>query len=499
MQKIFDTKTKNKKMFIPIKARHVGMYVCGPTVYDFLHIGNYRGAIFFNFVRNFFIHLGYSVNYVYNYTDVDDKIINRARDLKIHWQELTEKYINEFEKDYAALGLTPPTHTPRCSDYITHMVDFIKKLQLKGHAYVTDFGVYFDVKSFSKYGELSNKSIDEMQVGYRIKEDSQKKHACDFALWKLSKPDEPSWPSPWGEGRPGWHIECSVMSKELLGDRLDIHGGGIDLCFPHHENEKAQSECCSGSRFVNFWMHNNMLNFEDAKMSKSLGNTLKGRAFIKQHGGELLKYMILSHHYRSPIDFSKNKILLAKQALFKFYSSLALAQKMTQKHPLATGRAAGKAMEFGFFKNLNSKIQDALLDDFNTSKAFAYFFEGVAEFNKKVRQGGHILWGEKEAALAAQYWQWLKTHGHSMALFQEDPLEFLRNLQQSFLQDKNIQIKDVDRLVEARSKARAEKNYTLADDVRNQLLKLGIAVQDLGSGGSYWELDKSAFGLDEAL
>lgn len=277
--RIYNTETGKKEEFKPIEEGHVKMYVCGPTVYDFLHIGNYRGAIFFNTVRNWLERRGYIVTYVYNYTDVDDKILNRAKEENVEPKVIAEKYIAEFQKDYKLLHLRPHSKNPKVTEFMDKIIMFISDLIEKGFAYELNGDVYFDVHKFKEYGRLSNKKLEDLESGYRIEVNDNKKNPSDFALWKSAKENEQSWESPWGAGRPGWHIECSVMATSILGDTIDIHGGGLDLVFPHHENEIAQSEACTGHKFVKYWMHNNMLEFGSQKMSKSLGNVRTGRSF----------------------------------------------------------------------------------------------------------------------------------------------------------------------------------------------------------------------------
>tara|TARA_B100000749_G_scaffold280895_1_gene280605 strand:+ start:37152 stop:38609 length:1458 start_codon:yes stop_codon:yes gene_type:complete len=481
---IYNTQSRSKEEFVPVHKGEVRMYVCGPTVYDFLHIGNYRGAIFFNLVRNWFEKSGYSVKYVYNYTDVDDKIINRANDEGVTAEDISKKYIAEFEKDYSYLKLRPHTANPKVSEHMEDIIEIIEGLIENNKAYAVDGDVYYAVQSFEEYGKLSNKKIDEMQEGHRIEVDSRKKHPADFALWKKAKDGEPSWKSPWSDGRPGWHIECSAMSRALLGDTLDIHGGGLDLVFPHHENEIAQSEGCTGHQYVKYWMHNNMLEFGNQKMSKSLGNVRTGRSFLEQYNGEILKYMMLSAHYRSTIDFSEDPVNRAIQALARFYSALALAKTNMDK-----GGALAPVPE-KFQKLLDEqsdKIKDALDDDFGTPEVFAALFEVVREFNKQVRRPGKP--NDAMIATSEVFYHWIISQGEVMALFSEPAAEFLKALDDMLLDQKSLKREEIDKLVAQRAQARADKDFAASDEIRDQLIDLGIAVMD-AADGSTWEVAK---------
>jgi len=477
--------SKKKEHFKTLKYGYVSMYVCGPTVYDFLHVGNFRGAIFFNAVRNWLEKKGYEVNYVYNYTDVDDKIINRANELGITPKELSEKYIAEFEKDYSGLRLRPHTSNPKVSEHIDNIIKMISSLIEKDKAYTTPSGdVYFSVENFSDYGKLSNKNIEELEVGVRIEANKEKKHNSDFALWKGAKEGEISWTSPWGEGRPGWHIECSVMAKEVLGESIDIHGGGLDLVFPHHENEIAQSEACSGKEYVKYWMHNNMLEFGNQKMSKSLGNVKTGRSFIEEYNGEVLKFLNLSSHYRSVIDFSDVQIGRAIASLAKFYSSLKYAENLIAKGLALVPVPADfqKLMD-----ECTKGFEDSMNDDFNTADALSKFFELMRQFNNLTRKPGKVK--PEYKAIAEVYFHWIKDKGNIIALFQESPSEYLTLLDDMLLRQKNLKRSDIDELVTERTQVRADKNYARSDEIRDELATKGILVSDTPEGTT-WEVEK---------
>lgn len=480
---IYNSKTQKKEDFVPLTPNEVKMYVCGPTVYDFLHVGNFRGAIFFNLVRNWLEYRGLKVNFVYNYTDVDDKIINRAKEEKVDSYQVSQKYIAEFEQDFNRLGLTKHTHNPKVTEFINPIVQLIEKLVASGHAYAVDGDVYYDVHSFPNYGKLSHKNLEDLEAGFRIEVDSRKKHVADFALWKMSKIGEPAWQSPWGMGRPGWHIECSAMAQTLLGDSIDIHGGGLDLIFPHHENEVAQSEGASGKTFAKYWMHNNMLNFGSQKMSKSLGNVRTGRSFMDEYHAEVLKYLMLSSHYRSVLDFSPSAIGNSITGLARVYSSLAFATK-------ASELGADVHTSADFQKVLDEAkvgVERSLDDDFNTPEAMACLFEVVRSFNNMARGPGAVT--PKKAAIARAFLAWVKWYGSVMSLFLEPPGQFLRFLDDTLLRQKNLKREDIDMMVAERTKARQAKDFARADEVRNQLKELGIQVQDTAAG-SEWEVEK---------
>lgn len=481
---IYNTLSRVKEEFKPLVEGEVKMYVCGPTVYDFLHIGNYRGPIFFNLVRNWFEKSGFKVTYVYNYTDVDNRIINRANEEGVTAEQISTKYIKEFEKDYKALELKKHSHNPKVSEHMDYIIQFISELIKTGKAYESQGDVYFSVETFPEYGKLSNINIEELEQGHRIELGDKKIAAEDFALWKASKPDEPTWDSPWSKGRPGWHIECSAMIRKVLGDTIDIHGGGLDLVFPHHENEIAQSEGCTGHKFVRYWMHNNMLEFGSQKMSKSLGNVTTGRSFLEEYNPEILKYMMLSSHYRSVIDFSDEQMDKCIRALAKFYSSLRLAKIIMQE---GLSLAAVPIKFEKLIADADNKVVQALDDDFNTPEAFAAFFEVTREFNKKVATPGKVT--PEKAAISEVFYHWLRAKGVLFALFQQDALEFLVKLDDMLLAKMNIKRTDVDDLVDERRTARQNKDFTKSDEIRNKLTEMGIAVKDTAIASS-WEVAK---------
>lgn len=481
---IYNTLTRKKEDFQPLTPGKVKMYVCGPTVYDYLHVGNFFGAILFNMVRNWLEKSGYEVEYVYNYTDVDDKIIARSLKDGIPANEVSEKYIAEFQKDYQNLKLRPHSKNPRVTEFMDQIVEFIGGLVEKGKAYELNGDVYFHVPSFAEYGKLSNKKLDELVAGHRVDVNDRKKHVADFALWKKAKPGEPSWKSPWSEGRPGWHIECSVMNHAIFGDQIDIHGGGLDLTFPHHENEICQTESFTGKSFAKYWMHNNMLQFGKAKMSKSLGNIRTGRAFMEEYNGEILKMMILSSHYRSVIDFSDQQIDRAISGLARFYSSFCHAKKL-----MATGAGLAPVPEKfqAAMDKASENYKKALDDDFNTPQVMAENFELMRLYNQMCRMPGKVK--PEQVAIAESYYSWIRSHGEVMALFQEEPAEFLQKLDDMLLRKKNLNRDQIDQLVRQRTEARTQKDYAKSDQLRDQLMGMGIALQDTPEG-THWEVEK---------
>ncbi len=483
MLQVFNTATRKKEEFKSITPGEVKMYVCGPTVYDYLHIGNFRPQIVFNLVRNWLEHLGYKVTYVLNYTDVDDKIIARSNELGIPMGELTEKFIAAYKRDFNDLGLTPHEHNPRVTDHMDEIIKITQGLIAKEHAYVVDGEVFYAVDSFEGYGELGQKNLEDLAAGIRVEIGSKKRNPLDFSLWKPAKPGEPTWPSPWGEGRPGWHIECSAMSHKILGAQFDIHGGGIDLIFPHHENEIAQSSGYTGKKMVNYWMHNNFINMGADKMSKSLGNIQTARGFLDKYHPEILKYMILIAHYRSHSDFSTAQIQNAIRGLARVYSAMGLASTILDK-PVATEKDAVFAEVLA---QATQGITSALNDDFNTPEVFARIFEVVRIFNSGYKLGQKVTGAVRYRAEALQ--DWIAQQGRLMALFQETPTQFLRTLDDMLLEHHELNRSDIDALVNERTSARSQKDFKKSDELRAKLVSMGIAVSDT-SEGTFWEVQK---------
>lgn len=486
---VYNTQSRKKEDFKPHTEGQVKMYCCGPTVYGLLHVGNFRGAIFYNLVRNWLEELGYKVTYVYNYTDVDDKIIDKAKAEGKTSQEIAEKYIAEFEKDVRRLGLRPHDHNPRVTEHMDSITDMITKLIENKKAYNASGEVLYSIKSFDGYGKLSNRNPDDLKVGVRIDIDNKKQDPLDFALWKPSKPGEPAWESPWGPGRPGWHIECSAMAKSLLGEQIDIHGGGMDLVFPHHENEIAQSEGCSGKPYVKYWLHNNMLNFSGAKMSKSLGNIITARAFMDEYNPEIYKYMLLSVHYRSISEFGEQGIDFAIKALARIYSSLAVAQGLLDENAKASSKL--EIQKDAKFDQVITEawqgVTVALNDDFNTAEVMARIFEVIRVFNSQLKKGMKLT--PAVLGKAQAFRDFVDRIGNMMALFKEPPAEFLTTLDNMLLAKMKLERAQVETIIAERVQARNNKDFKKSDELRDQLLALGITVNDTPQG-VHWEVTK---------
>ena len=479
--KVFNSLGKKKETFYTNKKNEVSMYVCGPTVYDLLHVGNFRGPIFFNFFRNLLEHKGYKVNYVYNYTDIDDKIINRSAEQNISTSELAEKYISEFEKDYESLKIKKPSFTPRCTDHIDDIIEFIEDLISKGYAYKASNSVFFSIQKFKEYGKLSGKNTEDLLAGHRVNINDDKNNPLDFVLWKPSYDNDPGWPSPWGYGRPGWHIECSAMSNKLLGSKIDIHGGGVDLLFPHHENEIAQSECRGSTPFSNFWVHNNLINFDNQKMSKSLGNIIKGRDFINDYNSEIFKFLILSVHYRSILNFNQTIINQSVGNLIKIYTALQLAENIMGSD-ISINQNELYDKEFEIY---NEKIEGFLNNDMNTPGVFGVFFDVVRKFN--LLSVNKKISGESKY-FAERFLNLFKTYGTILGLFQESKSNFVKELNILMLNSKSINLSDIENKILLRNKARASKNYQLSDQIRDELLKDSIELKDNPDGSTDWSV-----------
>ena len=470
---LYNSFTKKKEKFQSLSPKVVKMYVCGPTVYDLLHVGNFRGLIFFNVLRNWLEYLGYSVTYVYNYTDIDDKIIKKSKDENISAIEISKKFINEFEKDFSLLKIPKASFNPKCTDYIDDIVIFITDLINKKVAYEKKGSVFFSIDKFSNYGQLSGKNIEDLISGHRVNINPHKKNPIDFILWKPSKKDEPGWESPWGIGRPGWHIECSVMSYSLLGDEIDIHGGGMDLIFPHHENEIAQSQSRFGKNFSKYWIHNNFIKFDDQKMSKSLGNIIKARDFMNDYSPEILKFIILSVHYRSPLNFNYYTIKQSILGLIRIYSALDFANKIVNENKNDFSEKSNIfILEF-------DKIILSMNHDINTPNVYATIFDVVRTFNSKLNNS-------ITKSIAIDFISFFKKIGNLLGLFCEEPEKFLNQLNLILLKEKEISLSKLQNEIKKRNKARQNKDYKEADLVRDNLLKLGIELKDSINGTTWF-------------
>ena len=487
--KIYNTLSGQKELFAPLNPPSVKMYCCGPTVYDLLHVGNFRGAVVYHLCRQWLeIHHGYCVELVYNFTDIDDKILQKAQELKISWKEVAEKFIEAFWEDFNAIKLRSHKANPRATEHIDSMVEIIKKLVEEKKAYVSKGDVIYDISCFKEYGKLSHKKVDELQAGKRVAVDDKKKNPLDFVLWKKSKAGEPGWDSPWGQGRPGWHIECSAMNRDLLGEQIDIHGGGIDLVFPHHENEIAQSEAFSGRSFVKYWMHTHLITFSGQKMSKSLGNIYRMRSFLEKYGGELFKFFVLSVHYRSMLDFSEKNLHQAIRQLAKIYSSLNIAQRHFQNGKKLSPPPPSSA-DLKFEKEKKKaweKLCLALDDDFNTPQMWAQVFLLVRSFNNTVNMSSS---SKKVFHICQSFTQLLNQCGELCALFQEEPQKYLYQLDNMLLKQMSLERHIIQAKVDERQKARAQKDYATSDVLRKELNEMGIALSDTPHG-PHWEVRK---------
>ncbi len=462
--KLYNTLTRRKEEFVPLEEGKVKMYVCGPTVYNLIHIGNARPMIIFDTVRRYFEYRGYQVEYVSNFTDVDDKIIKKALEEGVSAQEISERYIAECKKDMAGMNVKPATVHPQATQEIDGMISMIQTLMDKGYAYAANDGtVYFRVKKFKEYGKLSHKNLDDLQSGFRalqVSGEDQKEDPLDFVLWKPKKEGEPYWESPWCKGRPGWHIECSVMSKKYLGEEIDIHAGGEDLIFPHHENEIAQSECCNDKIFARYWMHNAFLNIDNRKMSKSLGNFRTVREISQQYDLQVLRFFMLNAHYRSPLNFSADLMEASKNALERIVE--AAGKLADQKDHSAVREASQEEKELiKESESFVTKFEEAMDDDFNTADALAAVFELVKFSNTNVT-------GESSAEFAGQLFTTMKNLCEVLGLNVEKKDEILD--------------KEIEDLIQERQEARKSKNFARADEIRDELLAKGIQLKDTREG-----------------
>ncbi len=455
MLKIYNTLTRQKEEFKPIHPGKVGMYVCGVTIYDHCHIGHGRTFVAFDVVARYLRYSGYQLNYVRNVTDVDDKIIKRAAETGVTCDDLTERLIGDMHADFDALGMVRPDVEPRATQHIGEIIELVQSLLDKEHAYVADNGdVMFIVDSYADYGKLSGQDLEQLQAGARVDVVDAKRNPLDFVLWKMSKPGEPTWDSPWGPGRPGWHIECSAMNSKHLGNHFDIHGGGSDLQFPHHENEIAQSCCAHGGDYVNTWMHSGMVMVDKEKMSKSLGNFFTIRDVLAHYDAETVRYFLMSGHYRSQLNYSEDNLKQARAALERMYTAL-------RDLPAAT--AAGGDEQVARFK-------DAMDDDFNTPEAYSALFDLVREIN---RQKG------EDMAVAAALGARLRELGAVLGILQQDPDAFLKG------DEADEEVAEIERLIAERNQARADKNWAAADAARNRLTEMGIVLED-SAGKTSW-------------
>lgn len=470
---IYSTPEKKKKEFTPLCGNKVGMYVCGMTVYDMCHIGHARSQIVFDVISRFLRHKGFNLTYVRNYTDVDDKIIARANKEGVSSQELAERYIDEFSKDMDILKVKKPDIEPRATEHIPQIIDMVKTLIDKGLAYESDGSVYYRVSKFKAYGYLSGRRLEEMIAGARIDIDESKEDPLDFALWKKSKPGEPFWNSPWSQGRPGWHIECSAMSTHYLGPQLDIHGGGKDLIFPHHENEIAQSEGVYEKTFVKYWVHNGFVTIDGEKMSKSLGNFLTIREITKTTHPEILRLMLVSSHYRTPIDYSEEALESSRQALIRFYEMLLRVSQA----PETIGEPKLSEISRTFIESFD----EAMCDDFNTARAIASIHELTTAVNKNLNEQSSLTAGDKTSIESAVH-----LINEVLGILDEDPASFLEKMKHSGLNDDGITEAEIQALIDERNASRKNRDFMRADEIRDILKASGIQLKDSPSGTT-WE------------
>ena len=466
---IYNTLSGRKEPFVPITEGEVRIYVCGVTVYDSCHIGHARSLLTFDVICRYLKFLRYEVVFVRNFTDIDDKIIQRAKEEGATAAAVAERYMGEFHRDSAALGLLSPTHEPKATHHIPQMIALIRQLEEKGLAYQVEGDVFFSVERFAGYGKLSRKKIEELEAGARVEVDERKRSPMDFALWKASKEGEPFWESPWGKGRPGWHIECSAMSTKYLGQPFDVHGGGSDLVFPHHENEIAQSEGAFGVPLARYWIHNGFLNIQQEKMSKSLGNFFTIQEMLSRHEAVALRHYILASHYRSPIDFSEQGLEEAQKGVERIYETI---DRFEQAAPSTTCSAPPEP-------SLLEEFRREMDDDFNTPRAIALIFEEMRSLNRKIDEGETSGLGPRVRAV--------RSVGEVLGLLQERPEAFLARKKERWVQRQGLSPQTIDDLIERRNQARKQRRWREADRIRDELQEKGIMLED-APGGTLWKV-----------
>ncbi len=468
MIKLYNSLTNQKEEFKPIREKEVKMYACGPTVYNFFHIGNARPIIIFDVLRRYFEYRDYKVTFVQNFTDIDDKMIKRANEEGITVKELAERFIGEYFTDAEGLGVRAATIHPKATENIDVIINTIEKLIENGHAYAVDGNVYFRTKSFKEYGKLSHQPLEDLEAGARIDVNEDKEDVMDFALWKEKKPDEPFWESPWGEGRPGWHIECSAMVNKYLGETIDIHCGGKDLIFPHHENEIAQSECANHAPFANYWLHNGYINVDNRKMSKSLNNFFTVRDVVKEFDYEIIRFFMLSAHYRSPINFSRDLLEQAETGLKRIKTCLDNVAFLSESY--ADGAMTEEETKlFESMKGYRTQFIEAMDDDLNTADGISAIFELVREMNS-------VFVGGKE---------YTKTFAQNAIALAKELLEVLG----FSMGEKELLAEDIEALIQERNEARKAKNFQRADEIRDMLKEQGIVLEDTPQGVKWRKAD----------
>lgn len=486
--KIYNTLTRKKEAFQSLEAGHIKLYVCGITSYDYCHIGHARSALAFDMIVRYFRYLDYKVTYIRNFTDIDDKIIARASEQNTSTEELANRFINEFYMDMDRLGVDRPTMEPKATEHIQEMIDLISELIDKDMAYAANGDVYYRVGSFAEYGKLSGRKLEDMQAGARIRVNENKDDPMDFVLWKASKPGEPSWKSPWGAGRPGWHIECSAMSRKYLGDTFDIHGGGQDLIFPHHENELAQSEAASNKPYVTMWIHHGFVTIRDEKMSKSLGNFLTIRDILDHYHPEVLRFFIFSTQYRNPLDFSEAAMQDAMAGLNRLYECLAAVNALGDNCSDTVAPVAGNK-DIRKINALEGKFQTAMNNDFNTAQAQGCLFETIKVINKIIRQLPDCP-SIQDTKLLQKSGETIKKLAGIMGILQEDATEYLAARKAEMLAKTDISEAEILTYIEQRNQARDDKDWARSDEIRDSLLEKGIELKD-GPDGTGWSVKRS--------
>ena len=480
MLKIYNTLTRKKETFTPVEPNRVKIYVCGPTVYDSCHIGHARSVVVFDVIVRYFRAIGYEVTYVRNFTDIDDKIIQRANELGVSTKALSDKYIDEFYRDMDALKVALPTEEPRATEHISEIIQVIARLFDAGLAYEAGGDVFYSVEKFDAYGKLSGRNLEDMVAGARVEPNEKKRNPFDFVLWKAAKPGEPSWDSPWGRGRPGWHIECSAMSIHFLGDVFDIHGGGKDLMFPHHENEIAQSEGAFGKGFANFWVHNGFVQINKEKMSKSLGNFLMIKDIVQQYPPEAIRLFLLSSHYRSPLDFSHEAMQEAQTGLEKIYTALdRLSQTLGPVEDTEGPRPSG---------DLWDRFCEAMDDDFNTAQALGFLFDALRQANRLIDE--KIASGDQgPIQTLGQLRTDFLTAGAVLGIGTETPSEFFARSRTAGIRG-DVDESTIEDLIAQRMEARKNKDWGRADQIRDQLAEMNIVLEDRPDG-TVWKIKHS--------
>jgi cysteinyl-tRNA synthetase len=488
---LYNTLSRRKETFKPLIPGKVGLYACGVTVYDDCHLGHARSCVAFEVLVRYLRRRGLQVTWIRNFTDIDDKILNRARETGVAWKEVAERYIASFQADMAALGVPPAQIEPKATEHIPQIIDLIRRLEELGFAYGGgDSDVFFRVRRFPGYGKLSGQKIEDMEAGARIEVDPNKEDPLDFVLWKASKPGEPAWDSPWGPGRPGWHIECSAMSMEYLGETFDLHGGGQDLVFPHHENELAQSEAATGKPFARFWLHHGLLTINQEKMSKSLGNFFTVKEVLSRFPAEVVRFFLINCHYRSPLDFSDAALAEAETALLRLYTCLARIQAalrpypdLKPQHPIDTYPDSLTLEEFHRFGSLRARFDTALDDDLNTAQALGYLFETVRLLNRLLEAPST---DPGNLTILKEMHDEIVDLGRVLNLLQADPQSMITTLRQK-AGDLKITPDEIQRLIDERTQARVQKNWGRADAIRQQLLDLDILLEDTPQG-TIWKV-----------